>query len=77
MIEPRDISSLALLVGKTVWILHLDVGDVLVGAGKSGVSWKTKSLKLRAQCEEGTHQVFVHQVFENGTRLMYVEAEFP
>ena len=48
IIKPREINSLAIPIGKAVWILHPDGNGVLVDARKSGISWKAKSSKLGA-----------------------------
>ena len=78
VIKPREINSPTIPAHKTMWIMHLDGGDVPMNVGKSDISWKAKSSKLGAQCEEGTQWIFVHQVFVNiSTCLMHAEGEFP
>ena len=74
IIEPR-VSNDPISAGKLVWIMHDNFPDVPVAAGKAGVSWKSKSSKLGAQCEPGTQWIHVHRVFIPQVPFMFPEIE--
>lgn len=60
-----------------VYILHPEYTGVVVGTGRSGVSWKTqkKSNPEKFECEIGVQMVHLSNVFEPGVVPMYASQQ--
>lgn len=56
--------------GKHVWIMSPQRGNTVVGQGKSGVGWKSKS-KLGTLCSPGQQWVHVYRTFAAQVPFMY------
>ncbi|KAG0625678.1 hypothetical protein M758_2G072900 [Ceratodon purpureus] len=72
MIMPR-ITDDPVACNKPCYILHPDLPDVVVADGKTGGSWKAKTLKFGHLCNKGEQMVQVHQIRVPKCRLLHVE----
>ncbi|KAG0574033.1 hypothetical protein KC19_VG229200 [Ceratodon purpureus] len=72
LMMPR-LSEDPIVCNKACYILHPDFTDAVVVEGRSGGSWKAKTLKLGHLCGKDEQMVQVHSIKKPDCRLLHIE----